>query len=248
MLEWLQRMLLLVLQYLIKLFKQESNEESENEQEQVSYTRDDFVNVVKELSNDPVWRARILRDTLDKMKERFVNIEGRWIDREEIIKQTTNRRFGCGVTFSFGDGIYALKRVDWERLIGILQQNIIKWTAEIGDCDNIATFFKGFADYVVGKPVVIYTTGMVFKAVEQYGVKTCICRSEYLVGGHAFCRIVVDGEPITVEKVGTTEKLSFDFTVYNYEPQNDQLGDRILGSWCYMDGGKLPVIYGKCNM
>ncbi|MHC1624449.1 MAG: hypothetical protein ACXQS2_00330 [Methermicoccaceae archaeon] len=40
----------------------------------------------------------------------------------------------------------------------------------------------------------------------------CICKSDYLIGGHGWNRIVTT-EPIEVEKVGST-----------LEPQNDKFG------------------------
>jgi len=213
------------------------------EEEKPQYTKEQFIEAVKELSNDPVWRARILRDTLTKIKEQHT-FNVKWIDKDSITQQCMNRGFGCGASFSFGDGIYALSLKDWIKVIDSLLQDTITYVKDLTDCDNYATFFKGFADYIVGKPVVIYTTGLVLRPVEYQGHKSCVCKSDYLIGGHGWNRIVTN-EPIEVERVGSTEKLHFDFTVYNYEPQNDKFGDRIIGNWCYQSGGGLPIIYGK---
>jgi len=213
------------------------------EEEKPRYTKEQFIEAVKELSKDPVWRARILKDALTKIKEQHT-FNTKWIDRELVTKQTIHRGFGCGISYSFGDGIYALSLEDWIKVIDSLLQDSITYTKSLIDCDNYATFFKGFADFIIGKPVVIYATGLVFRPVEQYGQKVCICKSDYLIGGHAWNRIVTT-EPIDVEKVGSTELLHFDFTVYNYEPQNDKFGDKIIGNWCYQSGGGLPIIYGK---
>jgi hypothetical protein len=221
---------------LIELFKRKQEEPEQ-------YTREQFIEAVKELSNDAVWRARILKDALSKLREQRA-FETKWVSKDEIIEQTTHRVFGCGISYVFGDGIYALSAYDWHWLIEVLQQDSIKYVSEFTDCDNFATFFKGFADYVVGKPVVIYTTGLVFTVAEQMGVKTCLCKLDYLVGGHGWNRIVMS-VPTHIKKIGSTEEIVYDFTVYNYEPQEDMLGGRILGNWCYMSGGGLPVIYGK---
>ena len=224
---------------LIELFKKKQEEPEAAEQ----YTREQFIEAVKELSNDPVWRARILKDALNKLKEQKT-FETKWVDRDKIIEQTMHRAFGCGLSFSFGKGIYAMRKDDWEWLISALQQDTIKYVSEFTDCDNFATFFKAFADYMAGKPVVIYTTGLVFMPVEQYGQKVCLCKLEYLLGGHGWNRIVTT-EPIEFQKTGSTEVIRQDFTVYNYEPQNDIIADKFVGQTCYMNGGGLPVIFGN---
>jgi hypothetical protein len=51
---------------LLELFKKKQEEPEPVEQ----YTREQFIEAVKELSNDPVWRARILKDALNKLKEK----------------------------------------------------------------------------------------------------------------------------------------------------------------------------------
>jgi len=233
----------LILQFIAKIFGRKKEEKPEP----ITYTREQFMEAVKELTSAPHWRARILRDILDKIREKHT-FDAKWIDKDDLTTQTLHRLYGCGMYYSFGKGIYALPKEQWEYLIGILQQDQIKYVAQFTDCDNFATFFKGFADYVVGKPVVIYSTGLVLKpkVYEEYGGrKTCVCKSEYLVGGHGWNRIVTT-EPCEVQKVGTTEILKFDFTIYNYEPQNDlMVADRIVGEYCYQNGGGLPVIYGK---
>jgi len=225
---------------LLELFKRKQKEpEPVSEQ----YTREQFVEAVKELSNDAVWRAKILKDALNKLREQRT-FETKWVDRDSILTQTIHRNFGCGLSYVFGDGIYAMSKDDWQWLISTVQQDAIKYVSEFTDCDNFATFFKGFADYIAGKPVVIYTTGLVFIPAEQYGQKICLCKIDYFVGGHGWNRIVTT-EPIEFQKIGSTEVVKQDFTVYNYEPQSDNLGDRIIGNWCYMNGGYLPVIFGK---
>jgi len=216
-------------------------------EEEVVYTREQFIEAVKELSGDPVWRAKILRDSLNIIKANS-NFTYKWIDRDEITEQMIHRGFSCGITLSQGDGIYAMRRRDWMNLITVLQQDYIKYVPEFTDCDNFATFFKGFADYIAGRPIVIYTTGLVLKPetmkVNYKEYKTCICKSDYLVGGHGWNRIVTL-DHIEFEKTGSTEKIKQPFTLYNYEPQNDMLGDRFMGKYCYQSGGALPIIYGK---
>jgi len=236
--KWLSGLLSLIRRFL-ELFKKKQEPKPESEQ----YTREQFIEAVKELSNNPVWRARILKDALNKLKK-MRTFETRWIDRDLIVDQTLHRGFGCGIIFSFGEGINAINKEDWDWLISVLQQNMIKYVSELTDCDNFATFFKGFTDYVVGKDVVIYTTGLVFRVAEQLGQKVCLCRSEYLIGGHAWNRIVMN-IPIEIEKIGSTERVVYEFTVYNYEPQSDEIGDKMIGDWCYMSGGYLPVIFGR---
>lgn len=226
-----------LLNWLKELFRKEE------EEEEVTYTREQFVEAVKELSQDPVWRARILKDALNKIKE-IRQFEVQWINKDDIVQQNMYRQMSCGIIFSFGDGIYGLKREDFDFLRNILQQDIIKYVSEFTDCDNFATFFKGFADCIVGKHVVIYSTGLVLRPVEQLGVMTCICKYDYLLGGHGWNKVCLI-EPITVEKIGSTEKITYPFTIVNYEPQSDDIGDRFVGGRCYMNSGGLPVIYGK---
>jgi len=224
-------------------FKDRDNTLPKPEPEPEHYTREQFIEAVKELSEDPIWRARILKDTLNIIKRDFTATP-KWVEHELITSQWMNRLFGCGITISFGDGIHALPKDDWLKLIDTLQQDIVEYVKSFTDCDNFATFFKGFADYIVGKPVVIYATGAVFKPMEQYGVKTCRCKYDFLIGGHGW-NMICTTEPIEVEKVGTTTKIKYDFTVYNYEPQNDKLGDRFMAEdRCYQLGGGLPIIYG----
>ena len=233
----------LIIEWIKSLFKQE-----EPEPEPEFYTKEQFLSAVSELSRDPVWRAKILKDALDKIKERF-QPDLTWCDVEDITQQTLHRAFGCGISFAFGDGVYGMPRQQWEYLIKILQQDAINYVKNFTDCDNFATFFKGFADYICGKPVVIYTTGLVFRVEEVeiagHHLKQCRCVQETLIGGHGWNRICVTDEPIEVGVTGTYEKKRFDFTVYNYEPQNDVLGDRFMGhDRCYRNGGGLPIIYG----
>ena len=233
--KWLLELLSLIKKLLKKLFRREEEEKP---------TREDFINAVKVLSNDPVWRVKILLDSLDLIKSRIHPVL-KWIDRDEITRQWLHRGMGCGMSVSFGDGIYGMRKEDWGEIIQALHQDAIHYVKEFSDCDNFASFFKGFADYVAGKPVVIYTTGMVFKPVEQFGHKVCLCKQDYLLGGHGWNRICVIDEPIDVEMVGTTRKEHFNFTLYNYEPQNDMLGDKFVGNRCYMTGGHLPIFYAK---
>ena len=212
------------------------------------YTREEFINSVKELSKDPKWRAKMLLDSLNWIKNQksFSTI---WVNKDDLVQQTFDRNMSCGTILSFGNGIYALKKEDWIWLIDVLQQNQIKYVSELTDCDNFTTFFKGFSDYIVGKEVVIYTTGAVlypqkysFSTGQQY--EACICLNNAIIGGHAWCRIVTD-EKTECEKTGTTEKVTYNFRIYNYEPQSDEIGDNRIGNWCYASGFGLPTIYGE---
>ncbi|MEN3051790.1 MAG: hypothetical protein ABC596_08290 [Candidatus Methanosuratincola petrocarbonis] len=157
-----------------------------------------------------------------------------------------HRLNACGIIYSFGYGVYAYPKEVWRRVIELLQQDSIKWVAEFSDCDNHATFFRGFADFVLGKPSVVYSTGLVFRTQIQYGRKVCVCSSDYLVGGHGWNKVVTT-EPITYELVGTTQKVTDPFTVYEYEPQSDELSKDgfFSNGWCYAVGGGLPIFYGR---
>jgi len=213
------------------------------EEPPVSYTREDFIKAVEELSQSPTWRAKILRDALDKLKAKYEGVTTKWIDKDRLTFQTIHRTLSCGMTFSFGKGIYAIPKDTFLSLIKDLQQDAITYVAEHTDCDNFALFAKGFADYVLGKEATIYATGLVLNTQEQHGRKVCICKAEYLVGGHAWNRYALL-EPIEYERTGSTEKIVDEFTIVNYEPQSDSFSvDAFFGSRCYKTGGGLPIIY-----
>ena len=227
--------LLSLIEWLKSLFKKE--------EPPVSYTREDFVKAIEELSQSPTWRAKILRDALDKLKEKYAGTTTKWIDKDKLTFQTIHRGLSCGMTFSFGKGIYAIPKDTFLSIIKDLQQDAIKYIAEHTDCDNFATFMKGFADYVLGKEATIYATGLVLNTQEQYGRKVCICKSEYLVGGHGWDRYAIL-EPIEYERTGSTEKVVDEFTIVNYEPQSDAYTiDPFFNGRCYKTGGGLPIIY-----
>lgn len=227
--------LLSLIEWLKSLFKKE--------EPPVSYTREDFVKAIEELSQSPTWRAKILRDALDKLKDKYAGTTTKWIDKDKLTFQTIHRGLSCGMTFSFGKGIYAIPKDTFLSIIKDLQQDAIKYIAEHTDCDNFATFMKGFADYVLGKEATIYATGLVLNTQEQYGRKVCICKSEYLVGGHGWDRYAIL-EPIEYERTGSTEKVVDEFTIVNYEPQSDAYTiDPFFNGRCYKTGGGLPIIY-----
>lgn len=236
----LQSLISRLIEWLKRLFKKEERPP------QPEYTREDFIAAVKELSQSPTWRARILKYALLKLREKFADTEGVWIPREQITRQIMHRLNACGIIYSFGYGVYAYPKEVWRRVIELLQQDSIKWVAEFSDCDNHATFFRGFADFVLGKPSVVYSTGLVFRTQIQYGRKVCVCSSDYLVGGHGWNKVVTT-EPITYELVGTTQKVTDPFTVYEYEPQSDELSKDgfFSNGWCYAVGGGLPIFYGR---
>jgi len=55
---------------------------------------------------------------------------------------------------------------------------------------------------------------------------------------------VVILEPIEYTKIGTNDVVRDDFTVVNYEPQNDRVFvDVFEDGACYKTGGGLPIIY-----
>jgi len=206
------------------------------------YTRDQFIEAVKELSNDVVWRAEILTDALLKLSEKYANVEAVWIEKDRIVNQYLHRVLCFGLTYLFGDGCYALPKDVWENIVKDLQQNSIKYMSDFTDCDNFATFFRGFCDVVLGKEAVIYVTGGVFDPAIQFGQKVCVVDSNHLIGGHAW-NWVLTTENCEYQKVGSTEIVTDDFTIYNYEPQNDILvSDRFVGKYCYQCGGGLPLI------
>lgn len=233
-----------LLNWLKELFRKEEEEEEEQEPEpEPTYTKEQFIEAIRELSKDPAWRARILKDSLLLLRKKYEGVTTKWIDKDRLTFQTIHRDLSCGITFSFGKGIYAIPKDTFLSIIKDLQQDAIKYTAEHTDCDNFATFMKGFADYVLGKEATIYATGLVLNTQEQYGRKVCICKSEYLVGGHGWNRYAIL-EPIEYERTGSTEKVVDEFTIVNYEPQSDAYTiDPFFNGRCYKTGGGLPIIY-----
>ncbi|MEM2447279.1 MAG: hypothetical protein QW734_11555 [Candidatus Bathyarchaeia archaeon] len=233
----------LIFEIIMRLFRKSNEREDEKKEVEEKYTRDDFIKAVNELSERVEWRAKILKVALDKLREKYSGAHTEWVERDKITFQEIHRVLGCGLSFSFGKGIYAIPKDTFLSLIKDLEQNLIVWREEESDCDNIATAFKGFADYVIGKPIVIYTTGLVFRSAEQFGQRVCVCKSEYLLGGHAWNRVVIL-EPIEYTKIGTNDVVRDDFTVVNYEPQNDRVFvDVFEDGACYKTGGGLPIIY-----
>ena len=234
-----------VLQYLIelfvRLFRKERSEEKEKKEEEPQrfFTRDEFKEVVMVLSADPAWRARMLLDALASLRNERRPVM-KWVSKGEITMQVMDAGQSCGVMYSFGEGAMVMAKEDWEWLIDNLRQDAIKYVEEMTDCDNFAIFFKGFADYVLGEEAVIYVTGIVGRE-SVYGLggqthRACVCRRDVVIGGHAWNRILVM-EPVQVSVV------DYDFRVYDYEPQSDEVGVGKIGNWCYWSGGGLPVFY-----
>jgi hypothetical protein len=79
---------------LLELFRRKQEEPEPAEQ----YTKEQFIDAVRELSNDAVWRARILRDALNKLREQKT-FETKWVSKDEITEQVMHRGFGCGLSF-----------------------------------------------------------------------------------------------------------------------------------------------------
>lgn len=235
--------LLSLIRKLIDIIKSVLRREEEEEEEE--YTREDFEEAVKKLSEEPKWRARILKDALTVLRKRYEGVHTEWIDKDRLTTQTIHRNLSCGITLSYGDGIYAIPKEAALDLFRTLQQDAIKYIAEHMDCDNFAVIFKGLGDYVFGKPVVIFTTGLVLRVIEQLGHRTCICKADYLVGGHGWNRMAIL-EPIEYQKVGSTETIIDNFTLINYEPQSDVFStDSFMSDdVCYKSGGGLPIFYG----
>lgn len=229
-----------LIKLILSLYKREEKKEE--------YTKEQFMEAVKELSNQPEWRAKILKDCLNYLKTSIQPEQRVFIDKDRIVNQIIHRNFGCGVFHSFGSGVNAIDFDTWKKLIDLLQQNHIKYVSEFTDCDNFATFFKGFADYILGTSV-IYSTGLIFKTQQtttgDRSFRNCICKYDYLFGGHGW-NMIVTTEPIEYEKTGSTEKIKDNFTVYNYEPQNDEILDGVFSKSgrCYKVGGGLPVFVG----
>jgi len=117
----------LIFEIIMRLFRKSSGREDEKKEVEEKYTRDDFIKAVNELSERVEWRAKILKVALDKLREKYSGAHTEWVERDKITFQEIHRVLGCGLSFSFGKGIYAIPKDTFLSLIKDLEQNLIVW-------------------------------------------------------------------------------------------------------------------------